>query len=217
LAVAVPFYLSYFLNLSPTAEKLAGVSAIFLLTASNCLGVRCGASIHNALTMIKVVTLILMSALLLLSSPVSKIAPQSSKCDWTWSSLGLAAIAALWAYEGWHLVTFAGAEVTRPEKNLPRGLITGMTSVLLLYLAANAGYLHVLTIDDIQNRTDVAALSMEAVVGRSAGGLVAAMILFSALRRNSGRGPNHAALRVGPPWLITPAWQEAVARRRRHC
>jgi hypothetical protein len=49
-----------------------------------------------------------------------------------------------------------------------------MTIVLTLYLAANAGYLRVLSIGTIQERTDVAAVSMDAVVGRSAGLIVAA-------------------------------------------
>jgi len=186
LAVALPFYLSYLFRLSPSAEKLVAVGAILVLTAANCLGIRWGALIQNILTTVKVVTLSLMTVLLLLGSRVSKISPESPKCDWTWSSLGLAAIAALWAYEGWHLVTFAGGEVSRPEKNLPRGLIAGMALVLTLYLAANAGYLHVLTVGTIQERTDVAAVSMEAVIGRSAGIIVAAMIVFSMLGAMNG-------------------------------
>src|SRR5262245_11720390 len=181
LAVALPFYLSYLFRLSPSAEKFVAVGAILVLTAANCLGIRWGALIQNILTTVKVVTLSLMAVLLLLGGRVSKISPESPKCDWTWSSLGLAAIAALWAYEGWHLVTFAGGEVSRPEKNLPRGLIVGMALVLTLYLAANAGYLHVLTVGTIQERSDVAAVSMEAVIGRSAGIIVAAMIVFSML------------------------------------
>ena len=163
-----------------------GVATIALLTEGNCLGVRRGALIQNFLTVIKVGTLGLMTLLLLSAKGSAEPVGPPAATDWSWSSLGLAAIAVLYAYECWHLVTFAAGEVAQPEKSIPRGLIAGMGLVIVLYLAANAGYLHVLPVRTMQDRPDVAAVAMETVVGRSAGLIVSAMILFSLLGAMNG-------------------------------
>jgi APA family basic amino acid/polyamine antiporter len=43
----------------------------------------------------------------------------------------------LFAYGGWQTATFVAGEIKEPEKNLPRGLIIGVTGVVVLYLAVN--------------------------------------------------------------------------------
>lgn len=186
LAAALPIYLGYLVPLSAAEGNIVGVAAIAVLTAVNCLGIRRGAFIQNLLTVIKVGTLGLMTLLLLTARRAPQAAAAPAALDWTWSSLGLAAIAVLYAYECWHLVTFAAGEVVHPEKNIPRGLLAGMGVVMVLYLAANAGYLHVLPVHTIQARPEVAAVAMETVVGRSAGLIVSVMIVFSLLGAMNG-------------------------------
>lgn len=187
LAAALPIYLGYLLPLPAWAVKPAGIAAIVILTAANCIGVRRGAFLQNLLTAIKLATLGLMTLLLLFARAPAAAASQAPPADtWTWSSLGLAAIAVLYAYECWHLVTFAAGEVIEPEKNLPRGLIGGMALVIVLYVAANAGYLHVLSVSAMQSNPYVAASALEAVVGRSAALLVSGMIVFSVLGAMNG-------------------------------
>jgi APA family basic amino acid/polyamine antiporter len=55
----------------------------------------------------------------------------------------------LFAYGGWQTATFVASEIKQPERNLPRGLIFGVIGVVLLYLAANFVYLHVLGPSDL--------------------------------------------------------------------
>ena len=50
----------------------------------------------------------------------------------------------IFAYGGWQTATFVAGEIKEPRKNLPRGLILGVTGVVLLYLAANVVYITVL-------------------------------------------------------------------------
>ena len=186
LAAAIPIYLGYMIPLGEFAAKLTGIAAIAVLTAANCMGIRRGALVQNVLTIIKIATLGLMTMVLLISRrpPLNTVAPVEN--DWTWVSLGLACVAVLYAYECWHLVTFAAGEVARPEKNIPRGLIIGMTLVIVLYLAANAGYLRILSVHEIQSHPYVAASSLEAIMGAAAGSVVSAMILFSLLGAMNG-------------------------------
>jgi APA family basic amino acid/polyamine antiporter len=43
----------------------------------------------------------------------------------------------IFSYGGWQTATFVAGEIKEPRRNLPRGLIIGVTGVVLLYLAAN--------------------------------------------------------------------------------
>jgi APA family basic amino acid/polyamine antiporter len=179
LGAAFSIYLRTFVSLSPLSAKLMAMGVIGALTLGNCFGIRRGASIHNVFTVIKLGTLACVIVLLIAARRAPAGGALPLPIDWKWSSLGLAAIATLWAYEGWHLVTFAAGEVRDPERTLPRGLILGVGLVIVLYLAANGGYLRVLPIGSLQSRPDVAAAAMESVIGRWGGWLVALLILFS--------------------------------------
>ncbi len=70
LAAALPIYIGGFLTLTPTAAKAVGIGAITFFTAVNLVGVRYGARVQNALTVLKVGGLLAMvAAIFLLPSP----------------------------------------------------------------------------------------------------------------------------------------------------
>src|SRR5205807_6632902 len=81
--------------------------------------------------------------------------------------LGRAMSGPLFAQSAWNNVTFTGAEVKDPGRNLPRALLIGCTSVVALYLLANLAYVVVLPLQEIQsvpfNR--VGSAGMQAIFG----------------------------------------------------
>lgn len=52
-------------------------------------------------------------------------------------------IGIFWAYEGWYQLPFNAAELKKPARQLPLGLIVGMLILIGTYVAVNAIYLHV--------------------------------------------------------------------------
>ena len=48
------------------------------------------------------------------------------------------------AYGGWQTATFVAAEMRDPRRDLSRGLLLGVSGVVLLYLAVNLACLRVL-------------------------------------------------------------------------
>ena len=87
--------------------------------------------------------------------------------------------ACLMAYNGWAYVSFVAGEVRNPQRNLLRSLAIGMGIVGALYVLANAGYLKVLSIQQIAMTervgADVATLTMGSIGGR----FVSATVLLS--------------------------------------
>lgn len=194
LATAFGIYLSYLVPLQAWLVKAIAISIIAALTVVNCLGIRTGAFIQNLLTIIKIGSLIAIAAVLLLSQSEKAVQaeiPLSTSFPGL-SAIGLAMIAVLWSYDGWHLVTFAAGEVKDPQRNLTRGLLLGTLVVIVLYLIVNLAYLHVLSLDEIAESSRVAGDAMERAIGPVGGVLVAVAILISisgAMNSNVLAGP----------------------------
>jgi APA family basic amino acid/polyamine antiporter len=99
---------------------------------------------------------------------------------------GTALVAILWAYEGWHVVTFAAGEMKRPRIDLPRSLAIGTMIIAIVYLLANASYYAVLTPLEIRSNQAVAAVAMERSFGSAAGTCISILILISVLGSMNG-------------------------------
>jgi APA family basic amino acid/polyamine antiporter len=101
-------------------------------------------------------------------------------------------IAVLWAYDGWHLLTFAAGEVRDPGRNLTVGLLLGTLVVMFLYLLVNAAYMYVLPFRTLEGSSRVASDALELAIGPGGGVVVALAVLFSitgAMNSNILGGP----------------------------
>jgi len=96
-----------------------------------------------------------------------------------WGGVGLALVAALWAYNGFHDMVSVAGEVRDPGRVLPRALLAGMGTVVVVYLAANAAYLYVLPYDTLRASPHVATDAMVRAIGTSGSSAVAAMVMIS--------------------------------------
>jgi basic amino acid/polyamine antiporter, APA family len=209
LAAALPIYAGGFVTLTPLEGKALGIAAIAFFTAVNLFGVRHGSIAQNVLTALKVGGLIAMvGAIFLLPSPprpspaaVAIPGPVSA------AAIGTALVAVLWAYEGWHDVTFIAGEMRAPQRDFPRGLVGGTAIVIALYLAANLAYLHVLTPAEIASSERVALEAIRRVAGETGGRLLTAAILCSIL------GAMNALVLAGPRAYFQMARDGLLFRR----
>jgi len=193
LGAALPIYLGGLVPLSPVASKLVSLAAILLLTAINIVGVRSGAVVQNVLTTLKVGGLVVMVLVIFLAPspgvPSSAPVPGGPVGP---MAFGIALVAVLWAYEGWHDVSFAAGEIRDPQRNFPRGLIAGILIVVGAYLTANLAYLHVLSPAEIASSERVALTAMLKVGGEWGAKFLTAAILCSIL------GAMNALVLAGP-------------------
>jgi APA family basic amino acid/polyamine antiporter len=99
---------------------------------------------------------------------------------------GIALVAVLFAYEGWHVVSFVAGEMKRPQSDLPRGLFYGTGIIMLIYLAANIGYYHLLSPSQIRGSDAVAAFTVGKLLGPTARSVISILILVSILGSLNG-------------------------------
>jgi len=98
----------------------------------------------------------------------------------------LALVAGLFAFGGWHMVTYNSEETVEPRTTIPRALIIGTGIVTLCYVAMNAVYMWVLPLDTIAASTRVAADAADAVWGSGGGAMMSGLVIFSAFGALAG-------------------------------
>jgi APA family basic amino acid/polyamine antiporter len=177
--------------LSPVAAKVLAVAMIAVVMIINVRGTRQGANVQNYSTALKAAAIVVMSVLLLsvgngFSAPEMRWWPENVSTATIVGGVGLAMIAVLWAYEGWHYVTFSAGEAMNPQRTFPRGIVAGTVVVIALYLMANIAYVAALGPAGVMQSNRVAAEAMGMHFGSAAGKAIAAVILVSIFSAANG-------------------------------
>jgi APA family basic amino acid/polyamine antiporter len=189
LAVAFGIYLAQMFPLTVFQQKSAGIICVLALTAVNCFGVRSGKGVQNLLTLAKFGGLALMIGILFLWGHSRLLAADflpALPLKLQPVQFGIALVAVLWAYEGWHVVSFTAGEFKNAQRDLPRGLFYGTLLVAITYISLNIAYYCVLTPHQIQNTERVAATAVSSVLGPTAALFVTVLILVSIIGSANG-------------------------------
>ena len=189
LAVGFSLYLSRLIPLSRAEQKATAIVSILLLTGVNCLGLRSGKLVQNVSTASKLVGLALLLLLLVWRGHIhllqSSLAPVTSISQ-AIIPFGTALIAVLWAYEGWHAVSFAAGEFRSPKRDLPLSLFVGTALCAVIYLLLNTAYYSVLTPAALRATDHAAATAVQTAYGAGTTALISVLILTSILGAMNG-------------------------------
>jgi basic amino acid/polyamine antiporter, APA family len=182
LAAGFSLYLSQLVPLSSLQQKLISVATILLLTVANLMSVRHAKHIQNVGMAAKLLGLIGLASLLMTHGRFATLtAGWRTPANAAWLQYGVALIAVLWAYEGWHVVSFTAAEFRSPQRDLPRSLVFGTLFVAAIYLLLNLGYYVVLSPAQIAGVGSAAAAAAQAAYGMGALRFISVLILTSIL------------------------------------
>ncbi len=186
-AVALTFA-RYFLELTgwPVSDGVIAFVALAILTIVNVLGVRPGARVQSALTVLKIAAiaaLVIAGIVYARSTPLSvrPVAPPPSAVHDSVSSFLAAMLPVLFAFGGWQTANFIASEIRDARRNLPRALLLGVAGVITLYLAVNFIYVYVLGAGGLALSTAPASAVMRRALGGSGALLIAIGIAVSAL------------------------------------
>ena len=187
-AVAMGFsgYVERYVDLAPVGGRL-GMAAltILVLGVTNYLGVKPGAAVQNALTVAKVVALgaLIVAGFMLWASVgvPPAVADAPAPRDSLFAGFAAAFVAVLFTIGGWQQLNMVAGEIRRPEWTIPRALTLGIAIVIVIYLGANAVYVHVLGRDGLAASAAVAADTAVRLVGPVGGTLITIGAMLSIL------------------------------------
>jgi APA family basic amino acid/polyamine antiporter len=167
IAVVVGRYVGFFVHAD---ERAVAIGAIAAFSIINTIGVRQGSAVQTFFTIVKVAGIVVLLILVIAAAPATPF-----------RDFILALVAGLFAYGGWHMVTYAAGETRDAEKTIPRALMIGTLIVTASYLALNAAYVHVLPIENVIASKRIAADVATAVAGPRAAAAVSVLVIVSAL------------------------------------
>jgi len=174
---------------SDVGIRAVAITAVFALSAVNYYGVALGSGLQAALTIGKVlaiVAIIVVGFWLGAGLPAHFVAASGGKVGPGGGGLAAAVSAGLFAFGGWHMVTYTAEETKNPQRTVPRALIVGTLLVTAIYVALNTVYLYVLPLDRVVASSRIAADAADAVLGRGGGTVMSALVACSAFGALAG-------------------------------
>ncbi|MFN7943526.1 MAG: amino acid permease [Thermoanaerobaculia bacterium] len=182
-AVAITFgrYLKTLVDL-PLGEDVLGALLLGVLVLVNLAGVRAGGTLQNVLMVLKVVAIAALIVAGLWVAPAAALAAPPGAPVVPFDpllALGAAMVPVLFAFNGYQTGAFVAGEMKNPRRDLPRGLLSGVALVVLLYVGVAAACLRVLGAPGLAAEGAPATAVMRAAWGSFGARFIAVGIVLS--------------------------------------
>jgi basic amino acid/polyamine antiporter, APA family len=183
MATVFARYAAFFLPLGTAGMRAVAVSAIAVISAVNYRGVKRSSAIQTMFTAGKLAAVAL---IVVVGFAVGSNLPEHfqqggslANAEVTAENVLLGVIAGLFAFGGWHVVTYTAEETVHPERTIPRALAIGIVIVTACYVALNAVYFYVMPVDRVMHSTRVAADAATVLLGAPGGAAISGLVMFS--------------------------------------
>jgi basic amino acid/polyamine antiporter, APA family len=173
-------YVASFAPLDDRGIRVVAIGGILLLSAVNYAGVRQGSGLQAIVTALKLLAIAIILVLVVLLGKRAEASATTAATSLSMSGFALAVGAGLFAFGGWHMVTYSAGETQKPEKTIPRALLIGTLTVTACYIALNAACLYLLPLDRVIKSTRVAADAASVLVGPRGAAVISGIVLVSA-------------------------------------
>ena len=174
-------------------ELLYAVLATTTLLAVNLFGLRAGKLTQNALTVFKMLALLILvgGSVIAIGLSPDVIAPVTTE---TAASIGgqsfdgflLAMVLVMFTYGGWNDMSFVATEIKNPAKNIPRALVLGVCAVAVIYLLINIAMLLALGHVGLAASATPATEMLKVTIGPRAEKIMSLLICITALGAVNG-------------------------------
>ncbi len=211
---------------SVSAAQCVAIASIALLTYMNTRGIRGGKIVQDVFTLAKVVALVGLIVLGISIGSDPDVISRNLADFWDarmvravdgkivstealsgvalLAAIGISMVGAIFSSDAWNNITFTAAEVKDPRRTIPRSLLLGTGSVIMLYLLANIAYLMVLPLAGAPEAGDVvgqgikfAANDRVATAAAATGLGVSAAVTMAVLVMISTFGCNNGLILAG--------------------
>jgi APA family basic amino acid/polyamine antiporter len=166
-----------------TYGHLVAVGAIAAITFLNYIGVKKAGEFQLFFTILKVamIAAIIVGGFLYSGGTWENLRTDYAGALGGFGGFMTALIAALWAYDGWNMVTNVSSEIREPQRSLPIALIVGVAIVGILYMGVNAAVQYVMPASAIAASPRPASQAMVIAWGTIGAALVSAGMALSML------------------------------------
>jgi len=159
--------------------KVVAVAALVGLVALQLAGIRVSSRFQEATTAIKFVAFLAVVIGALVLAPAATAGASSPVPAPSLVGVVVALQAVVITYGGWQSALYFTEEDRDPDRNLPRSMIAGVASVIVVYVLVNMALLAVLPIPDFARSTLPAADAAQILVGERGRQVITVLSLVS--------------------------------------
>ena len=174
-----------FVSLFGIEAKYANLVAILLvlfLLGINLIGTKFSSKMQSVITVLKIIpiALIIIWGMFNQNKIAAPLLPLTVGAGKSFSgAISQGLLSALFAFEGWIVVTNLANEVKNPERDLSKAIIFGLSAITLIYILINYTFLTILPIHELVNNNNAAFEASMKLFGQFGGKLVTVGILIS--------------------------------------
>ncbi|MEE8118201.1 MAG: amino acid permease, partial [Gammaproteobacteria bacterium] len=125
-------------------SALAALSAIWILTLINIMGMRSAGIVQLVTTILKIVPLVLIIIIGILYFEPQNLKPFNATGESAFKIITATAALTLWAFLGIECATIPAESIDEPAKTIPRATLTGTLLTAVIYFGATLGIMGVL-------------------------------------------------------------------------
>ncbi|MGQ0815039.1 MAG: APC family permease [Gemmatimonadota bacterium] len=163
-------------------ERLLAVLIILAFAAGQWRGVRTSSTLQLTTTTLKALAfIVLIAACFLTPAPPSAEMPGAAPVALTLAGVMISLQAMVYTYDGWASVLYFSGEVRDAGRDIPRSMISGVLSVLAIYLLVNAAFLHLIPLRAMAGDPLVADTAAALVFGSAGTTVIRVLIAVSLL------------------------------------
>ncbi len=163
-------------------SNLIAILLVLFLLGINLIGTKFSSKMQSVITILKIIpiALIILWGLFNQNKIPAPIIPLTVGAGHSFpNAISQGLLSALFAFEGWIVVTNLANEVKNPERDLSRAIIFGLSAITLIYVLINYTFLTVLPIHELANNNNAAFEASMKLFGQFGGKLITIGILIS--------------------------------------
>jgi len=163
---------------------------VVVLTALNHVGIALSGRVQMVLTTVPLATLLLVSFFVVGDIGTVRVSAESVSAGLTpvptARGVAQAYLPIYFAYSGWNAAIYIGGEIEDPGRNLPRAVVGGTLTVLVLYVVLCAGFLSVFSVQELARVGEAGTAAAGQLFGPAGVTAVTLMILLAMLGAING-------------------------------
>ena len=167
VTLVIAEYLDPFLGRLANHHVIVASGVALLFGFLQWRGIRWGCIVQNLTTTAKTVAFLAFvgAAFLLPHSTHTHTAAPMMAAGAGIAACVIALQAVIYSYDGWYGVMYFSEEVKNPDKDVPRSMIGGVISLMVIYLLVSLALLHVLSVQGIAGENMPMGAAMQAMFG----------------------------------------------------
>lgn len=171
---------TYFVPMTAVQQKILAIFILFFIMIINILSTKLGSKVQVISTIAKLIPIFVIIIFGFLNGKANGFSsPSINGAHIGAPGFGAAMLGTLWAYDGWINVGNVAGELKNPKRDLPRSIILGLTTAIVVYILINTALVNIMPVSNIIASDKPASDAAVVLFGNGGASLIAAGIMIS--------------------------------------